>query len=260
MDDKKYFAQYKKSFETIFSADAEEMGFLKNSDFKFQAVTNNFLKTIHADTAVNILNKTLVEFSAALPESTHELVKKCAEQDVQIGRTKHKKTYLGVVHCEEQVDIFLCYKTPIINPETGNFLGIRGQMTKLLLPNVIKVLFKMHGGKGLLMASKSKEDPLKEYPLSHMQRMVLFMALNNYSYSEIALLLNEFGHKITPVRVNDYLEQLKLIFHVGNKNQLIEKAIGLNLHTFLPAELFSKTTSIEINDAEAKMICSSHCH
>jgi hypothetical protein len=88
--------------------------------------------------------------------------------------------------------------------------------------------------------------------------MVLFMALNNYSYSEIALLLSEFGHQITPVRVNDYLEQLKFIFHVGNKNQLIEKAIGLNFHTYLPAGLFNKTTYIEINDAEAKMICSNY--
>ena len=78
--------------------------------------------------------------------------------------------------------------------------------------------------------------------------MVLFLCLNNYSYSEIALLLNEFGYKITPVRVNDYLEQLKLIFNVRNKQLLIEKAIGLNFHVCLPEGLFNKLCSLEIKD------------
>lgn len=84
--------------------------------------------------------------------------------------------------------------------------------------------------------------------------MVLFLALNNYSYSEIALLLSGFGHQITPIRVNDYLEQLKFIFHVRNKNQLIEKAIGLNFHTFFPIGLFSKLGSIEVSDDEADIV------
>ncbi|MCE3268865.1 MAG: hypothetical protein K0R49_1117, partial [Burkholderiales bacterium] len=198
------------------------------------------------------------ELTDALPAdgSPQELAKKSSEQDLAMQRHKQPKTYLEVLNCKEKIDIFLCYKTPVINPDTGNFVGIRGQLTKLLLPNVVKVLFKIHGVKGLLMGHKGgKDDPLNDYPLNNMQRMVLFMALNNYSYSEIALLLSEFGHQITPVRVNDYLEQLKFIFHVSNKTQLIEKAIGLNLHTYLPVELFNKTTSIEINDAEAQIVC-----
>ena len=85
--------------------------------------------------------------------------------------------------------------------------------------------------------------------------MVLFLCLNNYSYSEIALLLNEFGYTITPVRVNDYLEQLKLIFHVRNKTQLIEKAISLNLHCYLPNRLFTKEISIEITLEDTAYIC-----
>ena len=87
--------------------------------------------------------------------------------------------------------------------------------------------------------------------------MVLFLCLNNYSYSEIALLLNEFGYTITPVRVNDYLEQLKLIFHVRNKSQLIEKAIGLKFHLFLPEGLFNKISSIEISEEKATIISGS---
>lgn len=255
MKDKEYFAHYKKSFETIFAADSANHGFLKNADFKYEAITDNFLTMLNVKSADDIVSKTFTELAEHFPISTAELVKKSMEQDLRIQKDKKAKTYLEVIHCEEKIDIFICYKIPVINPSTGNFLGIRGQLTKLLLPNVVKILFKIHGVKGLLMGHKGKDDPITDYPLSNMQRMVLFLALNNYSYSEIALLLSEFGHQITPVRVNDYLEQLKFIFHVGNKTQLIEKAIGLNLHTYLPVELFNKSTSIEINDAEAQIVC-----
>ena len=139
------------------------------------------------------------------------------------------------------------------------FVGIRGQITNLVLPHVVKTLFKMHGAKGLLLGHKNGTiNPLREYPLSNIQHMVLFLALNNYSYSEIAVLLSEFGHQVTPIRVNDYLEQLKLIFHVRNKTQLIEKAIGLNFHTYLPDGLFNKLSSIEISDEEAEIINSNN--
>ena len=37
--------------------------------------------------------------------------------------------------------------------------------------------------------NNSKKNPLDDYPLTNIQHMVLFLALNNYSYSEIALLL-----------------------------------------------------------------------
>ncbi len=120
---------------------------------------------------------------------------------------------------------------------------------------MVKTLFKIHKIRDLLMAyTDSKVEILKEYPLNRVQQMVLFLAMNNYSYSEISDLLTKFGYRITPFRINDYLEQLKLIFHVRNKTQLIEKTIGLNFNTLLPEGLFNKLSSVEITDEEAKII------
>ncbi|HLX54895.1 MAG TPA: hypothetical protein VKR58_13200 [Aquella sp.] len=255
MKDKEYFARYKESFDMLFASNYYDCSYLKDADFRYKSVTDAFLKTLNANSADEVLNKTLTEIAKFLPPAVSNLVEQSALQDLRLLHDKKIKTYLDVLYCEEKTDIFLSYKIPVINPETSNFLGVRGHLNKLLLPNIVKILFKIHDVKGLLMGHKGDENPLKNYPLTNMQHMVLFLALNNYSYSEIALLLSEFGHRITPVRVNDHLEQLKFIFHVGNKTQLIEKAIGLNLHTFLPAELFSKTTSIEINDAEARIVC-----
>ena len=62
-------------------------------------------------------------------------------------------------------------------------------------------------------------------------------------------------HDITSIRVNDYLEQLKLIFHVRTKAQLIEKAIGLNFHVLMPCELFKEVSSIDIKYDITEIIC-----
>jgi hypothetical protein len=258
MNDNEYFSQYKQSFEMIFAPDAEDCAFIKDAEFRYQSVTAKFLNMLGANAIDDIVGKTLAEFSQVKPICNPQLIGQLSDQDVRIERHKKRKTYLEVLCSNGKNNIFLCYKTPLINPENNNFVGIRGQITNLVLPHVVKTLFKMHGTKGLLLGHKNgKESPLKEYPLTNIQHMVLFLALNNYSYSEISLLLSEFGHQVTPVRVNDYLEQLKLIFHVRNKIQLIEKAIGLNLHTFLPNGLFSKLSSIEVSDAEAAIVSGS---
>ena len=67
--------------------------------------------------------------------------------------------------------------------------------------------------------------------------------------------MNEFGNSITPVQVNERLENLKLIFHVRTKAQLIEKAIGLDFHVILPSDLFNNIETIDISNALATIVC-----
>lgn len=152
-------------------------------------------------------------------------------------------------------EIVILFKTPIINPETNKVVGIHGQMNRILWPSIIKTLFKIHGAKGLLLNPKKIDDPLKNYPLTNIQHMVLFLSIHNYSYSEIALLMNAFGNPITPVQVNERLENLKLIFHVRTKTQLIEKATGLNFHVVLPYDLFRNYETLEISAESAIIVC-----
>jgi hypothetical protein len=148
---------------------------------------------------------------------------------------------------------YVVYKTPIINPETNNFVGIRGQLGHLFLPHIIKLLFKIHCRHGLLINKETSKNTFKEFNLKASQHMVLFLCLNNYSYTDIALLISEFAQDTTPIQVNSILEELKLIFHVRTKKQLIEKAIGLNFNSYIPKQLF-KLASININDEIAQLI------
>jgi hypothetical protein len=162
---------------------------------------------------------------------------------------------LEVLPRKDSSEIVILYKTPIINPETNEVVGIHGNMNTILWPSIIKTLFKIHGTKGLLLNPKKIDDPLKDYPLTNVQHMVLFLSIHNYSYSEIALFMNEFGNPITPIQVNERLENLKLIFHVRTKIQLIEKAIGLNFHVILPCDLFNNFETIEIGAESAIIVC-----
>ena len=253
MNDKDYFAQYIKAFEMIFSAN--HIAFVKDAEFKYQAVTDKMTELIGFNPKQGMLNKTATEVAQILEFQNRKIVEQWHQQDLSIQHDKKFKTYIEILSCNGKNIIHTLYKTPIINPETGNLVGIKGLVTNLVMPHIIKTLFKIHGSKGLTTKIKNNRNPLFEYPLSDIQHKVLFLAINNYSYSEISILLSEFGYEVSSSRVNDYLEQLKLIFHVRNKTQLIEKAISLNLHCYLPNRLFTKEISIEITLEDTAYIC-----
>lgn len=255
MNDKEYFQHYKDSFSTVFSSHTEDLTYIKDDNFTYQAMTQKMLNLFGVDALNEVIGRSTEDLLESFDKNGDFKKDHFAKQDNKIKEAKKRGVFLNVMLHNGVPKIFILHKTPIINPTTGNCVGIRGQIQNLLWPNMIKTLFKIHGNKGLLLNKDVKHNPFHDYPLTNMQHMVLFFCLSNYSYSEIALFMSEFGHNITPIRVNDYLEQLKLIFHVRTKNQLIEKAIGLNFHVCLPGDLFNRLSSIEISNETASIIC-----
>lgn len=257
MNNSQYFNQYKAACEIIFTSHNSDRIYLKDTEFKYQAMTDAMVKFIGVESIDDILNQSIADISINLKKDIPDLIDKFKKQDLQIMKSQKRGVYLEVLpHNDSDIlEIVILYKTPIINPETNEVVGIHGLMNTILWPSIIKTLFKMHGAKGLLLNSKKISDPLKDYPLTNVQHMVLFLSIHNYSYSEIALLMSEFGNPITPVQVNERLENLKLIFHVRTKTQLIEKAMGLNFHVILPCDLFNNFESIEISAESAIIVC-----
>lgn len=261
MDDSKFFKSYVEAYNLIFKTHPTDYIYIKDKDFRYQAITENMLSLMGAESIDSVVNLTTSEIKH-LQKSFPKFIEKFNRQDVDVSKTLKRGVYLEIVPNNKILPgkdlskIMVIYKSPIVNPETKNFVGIHGQMSDLLWPNVIKTIFKLRGAKGLLLNHvNNQSNLLDDYPLTNIQHMVLFLCIHNYSYSEIALFLNEFGKNITPSRVNDYLEQLKLIFHVRNKTQLIEKAIGLNFHVLLPCDLFSHLETIKIHTEVASIVC-----
>lgn len=255
MNDQQYFLHYKEACDVIFASRPEDLLCLKDSELKLQAATISMLDLLKADSSKDVFDQTIAEIVTRINVDYSKLANKLQKQDLSTITKRNRGIYLEIIPYKGSLKIVVIYKTPIINPETDNVVGIYCQTENLLWPSLIKTLFKMNNSKGLLLNQKNNTDPLIEYPLTNTQHIVLFLCINNYSYSEIALLMSEFGNPITSVRVNDYLEQLKLIFHVRTKNQLIEKAIGLNFHTILPYDLFNNFSTIEISDTLATIVC-----
>lgn len=158
MGDREYFAHYKKSFETVFGTNTDECAFLKDADFRYQAITDKMVEYIGVDSAEYMLGKTLVDVAEVLGIGNDSaLLEQMLRQDSTIKRTQERRVYLEVLVCRGRNNISVMYKSPLINPDTNNFVGLRGQINKLILPHVIKTLFKMHGSRGLLISHKNNK-------------------------------------------------------------------------------------------------------
>ena len=136
------------------------------------------------------------------------------------------------------VDIFkrigLIDKRPIINPTTNNCVGILNQARPFAIPNILSMIYQMHNIKSPI-SNKSLKLNLK-HELTPKQHMVLFLSLNRYSYTEVATILTAIGQKISAGRVNAHLENLRYIFGTTSKNEMIEQAISLGYHLFIPRQ------------------------
>lgn len=255
MNNLQYFAQYKTACETIFGSHSNDLLYVIDAEFRYQAMTLAMAELIGVNLINGLIDHNLEEVRLKLTKQSRELLDKLQKQDGDVFKQHKRRIYLGLISQVNAAKIVVFNKTPIINPINNEVVGVYGQISTLLWPSLIKTLFKMHGTKGLLLNAKLVNDPLSDYPLTNIQHMVLFLCINNYSYSEIALLISEFGDKITPVQVNERLENLKLIFHVRTKAQLIEKAIGLNFHVLLPCDLFNTFEDIEISNDLSVVVC-----
>ena len=250
MDNQEYLDYYKQAFEKIFINEGDYV-YIKDSDFKYVMVSPS-LKTmmgisekIVSNTILEVANKSNI--APAIVDEIHI-------QDIKIKQKLTELTCLEIMKYEDEHRIVIVHKTPIINPHTKDFVGIRGQVGNFIWPNLIKTLFKIQGVKGTLLDKHSSaNNMIEKYPLNPVQHIVLFLAMHNYSYSDISIIMNSLELKISTARVSDHLEKLKIIFNVRTKSQLIEKAIGFNFHALLPEALFNKASSIEVTQQAVKI-------
>ena len=172
MNDKEYFTEYKKCFNAVFSSNTEDWAFLKDKLFRYQSMTDNMLNLLGVPSFAAIANKTVSQVAIELNRFEEKDVEMFSKQYEQITKNKKRGIFLEVMPYKDETRIFVVYKTPLINPSTNNFVGVRGQLTNLLWPHAIKTLLKMHqGSKGLLLNHKNNTNAWEGYPLNSMQHM-----------------------------------------------------------------------------------------
>jgi DNA-binding CsgD family transcriptional regulator len=105
------------------------------------------------------------------------------------------------------------------------------------------MIYEFHGVKLDPINEASDENPRQTKPkLTEKQHMILFFYINKYSNTEIANVLTSLGYQISSGRVNEHLAKIKYIFGVRTKEELVDIAIKLNYHLFIPRKLLKVGT------------------
>lgn len=237
--DAEFFKLYAEAADIVFNNGEEQVVFIKDKDFNFYYFSPAYTKQVAPNAFYSLNDESITE---DMRNTYDYLEEKANKQDSQM---KEKKQAANFIYIDVYNRIGFVHKRPIVNPATGNFVGIIGVAKPFELPNILSLIYKMHGI-NFGLANKTHKEPLK-YELTERQAMVLFLYLNKYSNAEIAEIMTIVGYKISKSRVNDHLENLKYIFQIKTKEQLIEKAISMNYHLLIPRE-FLQIGSFEIED------------
>lgn len=238
--DEHFLGVFCESADIIYNNGVEHIVFIKDSNFNFRYLSPAHIKYIAKDAL-------FVAKDASIPESMQEVYErikiKAHEQDTKMKKTLNpgKFIYIDIYN-----QIGLVYKKPIINPETGNFVGIIGIAEKLLMPNILELVYRVNDINNHTN-NIDIQKPCPGYELTERQQMVLFLYLNKYSNTEISNIMSVLGFKLSKSRVNDNLEKLKYVFHATSKQELIKKAIAMSYHLIIPRK-FLQYGSFEVND------------
>lgn len=236
MSDEDFFKIYCESAKVFYSSGEKEKILIKNRDLEVSYISTGYEEAYGA--AVDPLDGGDVSEEKKIIYEKERIT--ILEQDKIIRDTRQAKEFIFI---DEYYHISHVYKRPIINPASNNFVGIFIYIHNYIHPNLLRLIYKINGiSSG---SSNIKVQPLK-YELTSKQNMILFLYLNRFSNSEISEIMTNLGQKISKARVNDHLENLKLIFNARSKNELIEKAIALNYHLLIP-RAFLKSGSYEFD-------------
>jgi hypothetical protein len=141
LSDKDFFELYIKSADITYNNGDEEIIFIKDANFKFSYLSPGYLKGFQAGGTISE-EKILGLVNTVYPKgSIQAIVEEVAlKQDMEIKSSLKPAKFL-------YIDIYnrigLIRKRPIINPATNNFVGIIGNVSPLLLPNILDMLYKM---------------------------------------------------------------------------------------------------------------------
>lgn len=240
ISDGEYFNQYLKSFTLFHDGAPDIISFIKDNQFTYRGISKGFNQFITINNVAIEIGQTDLQLNIAKEHPS--IIETIHDYNCQIRDLRAVKTFLYITNLN---NLHIVRKYPIINPATNNFLGIYASFSKYLSPHPIKSIYMINQCKDSTV-NKINQKRIN-FELSERQKMILYFYLHRYSYAEISKIMSSLGHVISASRVNDHLANLKYIFGVKSKQDLLDKAIALNYHLCLPRTLL-KLGVFEINE------------
>lgn len=237
LSDEEFFELYCARADVVFNNGENQMVFIKDKNHHMVYISLGYKQ-----------NFNISDVNDNYPENTSSEAYKNQEdqvlaQDMNIASTRTAQNFLFI---DDYHHVSYIHKRPIVNPSTGNYVGLAGYVSHFALPDIVRLIYRINGIDPDAINQVSVSESLG-YDLTIRQKMVLFLYVNRYSNSEISNIMTAIDQKLSKSRVNDYLENLKYIFNARSKEELIEKALGMGYNLVIPRN-FLKPGSYPIDD------------
>jgi hypothetical protein len=172
----------------------------------------------------------------SLYEGDETFEKVLMAEDQAIISSRVPKVILKINRFCDGLMPYLAIKTPLINPETNNVVGILSQGYEIGTANLTKNIIQK-------MDSHKKTVHLKDRPkLSKREKEIIFFFMANLSSQEIADIIGAHeGKSLTKSTIDSvFNHQLYLKFDVYNRVALYQKLQTLGYDQLIPKTLLSK--------------------
>jgi hypothetical protein len=222
-------------------ASRKQMIAIKNSQSE-HVFCNNHLLALMGVKAEEILGKTIL-----LPlynnDSAFEPI--IHAEDQAIIDSREAKLVFKINHFTTGLTPYISVKTPLINPSTGNVVGILFQGLEMRALPQHYTLLKSYGKKGKV----NRHTALPK--LTKREKQVIFFFMANLGSQEIADMLHTIeGKPIAKSTIDSlFLDQLYVKFEVSSRPALYKKLQALGYDTLIPGELL-KSASVLLDVAK----------
>lgn len=232
VEDSQYLHEYIQSFYKIYS---QEIACVKNYDLQYIAATQNFAKLI----GINLPEIILLR-DHELPYKISKNSQLSLKYDKHILNSKIQISFLDINDYPSGLGIYVFNRKPIINPYTGNTLGILYHAEKYKTNNLTKTFLDMHK-RGHSNDNIMHQSCITKFKLilGSKQAEILFCILLGLKEDKaIASFINSIkGSSYTAQTINSAVRELYRKFNTNSRDSLIQIATSENYSIVVPQTL-----------------------
>lgn len=179
------------------------------------------------------------KFWSALYDDDMTFANIIAAEDQAEITSREQKAVLKINHFKQGLMPYLCIKTPIINPNTGNVVGLLIQGFEMGAASCLQKIMPA-------LAKADQHSPSSLPHLTKREKQVIFFFLANLSSQAIAEMLYQLEVKRVSKSTIDSIfnDQLYVKFDAYSRPALYKKLQELGYGTKVPKDLLKNTSSL----------------
>ncbi len=218
---------------------------IANIDKLVYTIPNQFIKIKDLESTTLYISKPYADFLHVKPEQVIGIKKSLtndADSDILINNedkviinSRQPLTGIRIHIIDGILKPLLCLKSPIIDPQSNNVIGIFAQVFEHGIINLHQDILKLPG-----QSNKNKTNIDKLSPLTRREKQVIFFFMAHLSSQEIVDALYQLdGKLITISTIDGVFKDLYIKFKVYNRKALYDKLQAFGFDRLIPQDILS---------------------